>query len=291
MPAFPTPEPICAVLELVVSDVRITAGESADTVVEVRPSDSAKQADVNAAEQTRVEYSDGRLLVKATGRWRSWSPFGYGGSVEVNVALPAGSRVTGTSSLGAFHCTGALGDCRIKTNGDIHVEHAAAARLATGVGDINLERATGATELVTASGDVRAKQLDGAAVIKNSNGDVRVAEITGELRVKAANGDIAIEHSHASIVAKTANGDIRVGAAGRGPVVAETGSGGVEIEIPDGTAAWLDLQTGYGQLHNDLDDAEPPQPGAETVEVRAHSGYGDITIRRGHPSARADSAE
>jgi hypothetical protein len=102
MPAFQTPEPISAVIELAVSEVHISAGDRRETVVEVRPSDSAKRADVNAAEQMRVEYSTGRLLVKATGRWRSWSPFGYGGSVEVNVELPTGSRVTGASSLGRW---------------------------------------------------------------------------------------------------------------------------------------------------------------------------------------------
>lgn len=290
MPAFETPEPISAVIELVVSDVRISAGDRADTVVEVRPSDSAKRADVNAAEQTRVDYSTGRLLVKGTGRWRSWSPFGYGGSVEVNVELPAGSRVSGEASMGTFRCTGALGDCRIKTAGEIRVEQARAVKLTTAVGDINLEWAIGDAELITASGDVRAEEIGGAAVIKNSNGDVRVGEVTGELSVKAANGDIAIERSHASIVAKTANGDVRVGAAARSSVVAETGFGGVEIAIPDGTAAWLDLHTGYGRLHNHLDTAEPPLPGTDTVEVHARTGYGDITIRRSDPHVRIDSS-
>ncbi len=280
MPTFQTPEPIAAVIELVVGDVRIAAGDRRDTVVEVRPSDVARRADVNAAEQTRVEYSSGRLVIKATGRWKSWSPFGYGGSVDVNVELPSGSRVTGASSLGTFRCTGALGDCRIKTAGEIHVEQARAARLMTGLGDINLGRAIGDAELITATGDVHAEEIDGAAVIKNSSGDSRVDLITGELSIKAANGDIAIERSRASIVAKTANGDIRVGAAGGDSVVAATGFGGVEIAIPEGTAAWLDLHTGYGQLHNSLDAAQAPQPGADTVEVRARTGYGDVTIRR-----------
>jgi hypothetical protein len=291
MPAFQTPEPISAVIELIVSDVRVSAGDRADTVVEVRPSDGAKRADVHAAEQTRVEYSAGRLLVKGTGRWRSWSPFGYGGSVDVHVKLPAGSQVTGASSLGSFRCTGALGDCRIKTAGDIHVEQARAVKLMTAAGDINLEQAIGDAELITASGDVRVEEIDGAAVIKNSNGDIRVGEITGEVSVKAANGNIALEHSHASTVAKTANGDIRVGVGGQGSVVAETGLGTVEIAIPTGTAAWLDLRTGYGQLHNHLDAAQPPRPDADTVQIRARTGYGDITIRRAAPLVATASAQ
>ncbi len=290
MPTFETPAPILAAIELIVGDVLISAGDRPDTRVEVRPSDGAKRADANAAEQTRVEYSGGRLLVKATGRWRSWSPFGYGGSVQVTIELPAESRVTGTSSLGTFRCTGELGDCRLKTVGEIHLEQARAVRLMTTAGDIALGRAIGDAELTTASGDVRAEQIDGAAVIKSSSGDIRVGGITGELSVKAANGDIAIERSSAAVVAKTANGEIRVGAAGQGSVVAETGYGGIEIAILDQTAAWLDLHTSYGQLDNDLDASGPPPPGADTVQVRARTGYGDIAIRRRSRSVHIGSA-
>ena len=139
---------------------------------------------MNAAEQTRIEYSASRLLVKATGRWRSWSPFGYGGSVDVTVELPAGSRVTGASSLG-----------------DISL-HGGARRLPH----------------------------------KDHRRDLRRAGRSGEADDRS------------------------------------------------------DLRTGYGQLDNSLNAAEPPQPGADAVEVRTRTGYGDITIRRGNPPARIDSA-
>lgn len=292
MPAFATPGPISAIIELVASDVRISAGDRPETVVEVRPSDSAKRADVNAAEQTRVECSSGELRVKGTGRWRSWSPFSYGGSVDVDIELPAGSRIMGEASMASFRCTGALGDCRIKTSlGDLHLEQAGAVGLTTGAGDIALERALGDAELTVGSGEVRVGEIEGGAMIKNSNGDTRVGEITGEVSVKAANGDIAIERSHASVVAKTANGDILVGLAGGGSVVAETGLGAVEVAIPDGTPAWLDVETGYGRFDNALDAAEPPQPGDDAVEVRIRTGYGDITIRRSYPAVDGATAE
>jgi Toastrack DUF4097 len=285
MSTFETSEPISVVIELAMADVRVSASDRADTVVEVRPSDPARQADVDAAEQVRVEYSTGVLLVKATGRWRSWSPFGYGGSVEVDVALPTGSRVKG-AAVGAFRCTGVLGDCQIKTSlGDLHVEQAAAVALATSAGDISLERAAGDAALTTASGEIRAGDVDGSVVIKNSNGDTHVGEVTGELRIKAANGDVAIGRVNGSVIAKTASGDIRIGAVGTGSVIAQTGHGSVEIGVPDGTAAWLDLNTGYGQLRNALEAGGPPGPDDQTVEVHARSGYGDITIRRSHREA------
>ena len=83
MPEYQTPQPISVVLELRVAEVRVAAGDREDTVVEVRPSDGSKRDDVNAAEQTRVEYADGRLLVKTPRRLREWSPSSDGGSIDV----------------------------------------------------------------------------------------------------------------------------------------------------------------------------------------------------------------
>ena len=94
MPTFDTPEPISATIDLAVGDVRISAGDRADTVVDVRPSDASNEADVKAAEQTRVEYADGQLLVKAP-KLRSWLIRSAGGSVDVTIELPAGSHVHG----------------------------------------------------------------------------------------------------------------------------------------------------------------------------------------------------
>jgi DUF4097 and DUF4098 domain-containing protein YvlB len=291
MTEFETPDSISVVIELTAGDVRLAASDRSDTVVEVRPSDRGRRIDVTAAEQTAVEYSAGRLLIRTTRRWRQYSPFSDGGAVDVQVALPAGSRVTGEAAIGTFRFTGPLGACRVKTSvGSIHIEQAAAVQLTAATGDVSVERATGDADLSTGSGTLRAGEIDGTAVIRNSNGDSRLGEITGELRVKAANGDITIERAHASLTAKTANGDICVGAAGWGSVVAETGLGGIEIGVPEGTAAWLDLVTRYGHVHNALDAGEPPQPDEATVEVRARTACGDITIRRCHAPARVDSA-
>lgn len=280
MSHFETPQPISVVLELRVADARVAAGERADTFVQVRPSDSSRRDDVTAAEQTRVDYADGRLLVKEPRRLREWSPFSDGGSIDVDIELPAGSDLSGHTAAGGFRCTGSLGRCELKSSaGEISLDRAARVELAT-AGDIRLARVTGDAELATATGDVRAGEIDGSAVIKNSNGDTRIGEVGGDLRVKAANGDIDVEHSHGSVSAKTANGRIRVGSIHRGSLVAETAAGHIEVGIASGVAAWLDLHTQYGHVHNGLDATEGPGSADEQVEIRARTGFGDITIRR-----------
>jgi DUF4097 and DUF4098 domain-containing protein YvlB len=280
MSHFETPQSISVVLELRVADVRLVAGERADTTVQVQPSDPSKRDDVAAAEQTRVEYADGRLLVKSPRRLRELSPFGEGGSIDVDIELPAGSDVSGHTAAGGFRCAGSLGRCELKSSaGEISVDHAARVKLAT-AGDVRLERVTGDVEVATATGAVDAREIDGSAVIKNSNGDTRIGAVGGDLQVKAANGNIDVEQSRGSVSAKTANGHIRVGSMHRGSLVAETAAGHIEVGIAGGVAAWLDLHTSYGHVHNGLDPTESPGSADEKVEVRARTGFGDITIRR-----------
>jgi hypothetical protein len=281
MPVFDTPEPIAVTVELGVGDLRIVAGDRADTVVEVTPSDPAKEGDVTAAEQTRVEYGGGRLLIKAPRSWRRYTPKGGGDSIDVQVELPAGSHLRGEAGVAALRCQGRLGECHYKTGlGDIQLDQADAVQLRTGMGDVAVERAAGDAQVSTGSGSLRVDRIDGAAVVKNSNGDIWIGEVAGNLRVNTANGRISVDRAGEAVAAKSANGDVRLGEVAHGTVVAQTAVGKVEIGIRDGVAAWLDLNTRYGTVRNDLDATGQPGPGEDAVEVRARTSAGNITIHR-----------
>jgi hypothetical protein len=82
------------------------------------------------------------------------------------------------------------------------------------------------------------------------------------------------------VVAKSANGDVRLGEAVRQSVVLETSIGDLEVGIPEGTAAWLDVRAAAGKVRNSLDVAAAPDAASETVEVRARTTVGDVVIRR-----------
>jgi hypothetical protein len=278
MPAFQTPEPITLIVEVPVGDIAVSAGDRRDTVVEVKPSDPADAEDVKAAEGTRVEYVAGKLLVKAPKPpWRSRS----GHSVDVAIALPAGSYVRGTAGSADFRCDGRLADCRIKTGlGHIRVDEADTLTVKSGSGDISVERVTGHADVTTGSGDVRLGTVDRGAVVKNSNGDTWIGTAGGELRIKAANGSVAVESAQAGVVAKSANGDVRVGEVVRGTVVLETHLGDVDVGIRAGSAAWLDLNAVAGRVHNGLDAAEAPGDAEDKVEVRARTSLGNIAVGR-----------
>jgi hypothetical protein len=293
MPTFDTPEPISVTVELGVGDLRIVATDRSDTVVEVRPSDSANRADVAAAQQTRVDFAGGRLLIRGPKGWRQYSSRGGSASIDVQVDVPSGSQVHGEAGVAAFHARGRLGECHLKFGvGEIQVDEAGGpVELKTGAGAISAGRLVGHADVTTGSGAVRIEGVDGAAVVKNSNGDTWIGEVTGDLRVNSANGRIVVEQAHAGVVAKTANGDVRLGEVGRGAIVAETALGQVDLGVRDGVAAWLDLSTQLGTVHSELDATERPQAGEDAVEVRARSSFGDITIRRAPTSRPARSSQ
>lgn len=281
MPTFDTPEPITVVIEIGVGDARITATDRGDTVVEVRPSDSGSDDDVRAAEQARVEYADGRLLVKAAKNWKRYSFFSDGGSIDVTIGLPAGSHLQGSAGVAAFRGAGRLGECRVKTAvGDIQLDTTGPLDATTATGAIVVGHVAGHAEVSTGSGRIRLGEIDGTAVIKNSNGDSWVGDAAGDLRVVASNGDISVDHADAGVTASTAAGSVRVGDVARGATSLKTATGDVEIGIRAGTAARLDVSTQFGSVHNQLDTAEGPGASDETAEVRARTGHGDIVIRR-----------
>ena len=278
MPTFSTPEPIQAVVEFAVGEARISASDRDDTVVEVRPSDESHNADVQAAERTRVEFVAGRLEVRGP---KQRSPFGKPGSIDVTVALPTGSRLSGTVGMGTVRSDGQLGNSRVGTGaGDILLAGTGTLDADSGVGAVIVEEVDGAADVSTGSGRIRLGAVHGNAEIKNSNGDTWVGEVRGDLRVKSANGSVDVDRAQAGVEATTANGALRVGGLTKGSASLKTALGEVEIGIADGTAAKLDVHTKLGMVRNQMEAADRPGPADRAVEVYARTGYGDITIHR-----------
>jgi hypothetical protein len=279
MPTFDTPEPIVATIEIAGGHVRIHASDRADTVVQVSPSDTSQDADVQAAEQTQVEYANGELSVKAP-KHRIRSLFGRTPSIDVTIELPNDSRVDGRG-WADFRSEGRIGESSFDTAaGSIRLDRTGRLKLRSAAGDISVGRSGGHTDVATSSGKVWIGEIDGTAVVKTSNGDITVGEVTGDARLNTANGDITVDRALAAVGAKTAYGSVRIREVVRGSVVLETGFGELEVGIREGTAAWLDVGSQYGSVRSDLDTVDGPGQSDETVEVRAHTRYGDVVIRR-----------
>lgn len=262
MPRFDTPEPIHARIELAAGAVRVHASERPDTVVELRPASERSSADLQATEQTRVEYADGTLLVRAPRKPRLLF-FNTGPAVDVELFLPVGSRLDVVVPAGDIECEGQLGDVTVSCHyGDIRIDQTATVRADTSAGDISLSVVTGNADATTAYGSIR------------------VGRATGELRLHSACGDIHVELAESSVGASTKYGKVRVRDAVRGALDLETAYGTVEAGVREGTATWLDLQSSSGKVRNSLTPSDAPSGPEETLRLRARTSYGDIVVRR-----------
>ncbi|WP_213816503.1 DUF4097 family beta strand repeat-containing protein [Glaciihabitans sp. dw_435] len=281
MTTFDTPTPPSLSVDLAGrADITIVASNRTDTVVEVRPRSASRALDARAAEQVTVDHTDGRVSVKSRSlRLYSW--FSDGGAVDVSIQAPIGTEVYAHSGMGDVRCVGEFGASELTSAmGTITAEYMGALHARTGQGDVNVERSAGRADITTGSGKLRIGQIDGDAAVKNGNGDTFIGDVTGALEVKAANGDIVIDRATSAVTARASNGSIRVDEAIGGSVTLQAAYGSLEVGVREGSAAWLDLSTKFGQVRNELDATSEPGDATSTVEIRARNAYGDITIRR-----------
>lgn len=287
MATFQTPQPIAVVIDVSVrGDIQVVAQDRHDTEVTVQPRKATRNLDVKMAEQTTVDYSDGRLQVRLHPSFRhSW--FSDGGAVEITVEVPTGSSLELKSAMGDLSCDGEFGAADLRTDmGHIRVDHCGELRAHTDMGDITVERAVGRCRIKTGSGKIRIHHLDGVATVKNGNGNTYIAHASGELSVSAANGDISLERAGLSTTVKTSSGDVTVGEVAAGSLTVQTAAGTLAVGVSEGTAAWLDLSTKYGRVRNALEATNGPGDTVDRVEIRARNAYGDIAVMRSPVSAR-----
>lgn len=136
-------------------------------------------------------------------------------------------------------------------------------------------RVSGALQVGDLSGTGRL----GECTFKTSAGNVRL-ERTGSLRVNTAAGDVSADGIAGNAEIHTGSGKIRIAEVANGSVEVGTGMGDLEIGITEGAAARLDVTSNFGRVHNLLDDISRPAASDRTADVRAHTSFGGITIRR-----------
>jgi DUF4097 and DUF4098 domain-containing protein YvlB len=243
MPMFDTPEPITARIETAAGHVRLSATDRDDTVVEVRPYNESRAADVRAAERTRIDFAHGTLTVSA-GRW---GPFGARtGAVEVTVELPSRSRLDVSVASAQVRADGEYADCR----------------------------------LASASGDLAVDTTNGDGSLSTASGDASIGAVNGDLTFQAASGRLTVDRLRGTLKTRTASGSVAVATAVHGEISAYTASGEVEVGVAPGTAARLDIITGSGRVTSELQQSDGPADGDDTLLVHVRTASGDVAVRR-----------
>jgi DUF4097 and DUF4098 domain-containing protein YvlB len=132
----------------------------------------------------------------------------------------------------------------------------------------------------SASGGLTMSSITGAAKVSTASGTAAIDMLAGDVMFSAASGALSVERLRGNLRAQTASGSVSVAAAAAGSVVAHTSSGDVEVGVPGGTAARLDLITGSGVVSSRLQPSDGPAAGEETLTVVVRSGSGDVDIHR-----------
>ena len=279
MPTFNTPAPIDLAINLQVGAIDVFAGDRADTVVTVSPTNPAKAVDRRGAEETTVDFDGQRVTIKGPRPRISW--IGPTESVDVKVELPAGSRFTAEIAVGGVRTVGRLGATRIKSSlGRVDLDTTGDLWLRASHGNATVGTADGGIEITADHGQIRLGAVTGDAVLKASHGTITIGECGGELEAKLSYGDLDITKALESVSAKTAYGSIQLHEISSGSIQVETGYGQITIGVRAGVPAWLDLSSKDGRVRNQLDGDSAPDPSEQTVAVRARTQYGDITIQR-----------
>ncbi len=279
MPTYHTPTPIDLAVDLQVGAIEVIAGDRADTVVTVSPSNPAQAVDRRGAEETDVDFDGHRVTVTGPRPRISW--VGPTESVDLVVELPTGSRFTAKIAVGGVRTLGRLGSTRVKSStGSVTAEATGDVWLHVAHGNATVGTAEGGVEITADHGQIRVGTVTGDAVLKASHGTIWVGESGGDLEAKLSYGDLEITKALASVAAKTAYGAISLHEVSSGSVDVESGFGEVTIGVRPGVPAWLDLSSKNGRVRNELDSDRAPDASEQSVAVRARSQLGDIAIRR-----------
>jgi DUF4097 and DUF4098 domain-containing protein YvlB len=263
MPTFHTPEPIAARVETAAGSIRLVATDRDDTVVEVRPHNESRAADVRVAEQARVQYHNGRLTV-STARLL---PVLRIGAIDIDVALPSRSRLQVYVASADVRAEGEFADCQISSAS----------------GSLDVDVVHGNLKAATASGSITVQTVAGNVSVATASGDATIGDLDGDLKFRAASGDLSVERLRGRVSTQTASGSVIITTAVRGAISARTGSGEIAIGVIEGTAARLDLTTAAGVVTNLLTPSDAPAKGEETLLIYARTAAGNIEIQRAVP--------
>lgn len=179
---------------------------------------------------------------------------------RLTLAIPA--RVALHVDGGSVNLTSrvAVGHADVRTgSGDISLTDVGLARISTGSGSIHLDRVTQLARVRSGSGDIFFGQCGGRIAATSGSGSISVG--TFEPPAKDPTDDATMASMWGEVDVKTASGDVQVG-------------------VPEGVAAWLDLRAHRGWVEVELDDTDEPDEEQPTVAVRAATASGGISVRR-----------
>ena len=280
---FQTPGDTRLDIRLGSGEVRLETAEVQETTVVLEPlrdNDASAAAIENARLELRDRGNGHEVVIDIRDRGR-----GLFRNAEVLIAVtcPEDASVETKSGSADVEGHGRFGSVEVETgSGDIEFgEIAGEAHVNAASGDIQLASVGGDARVNTASGDVQIRSIEGDAKINSASGDVILREVRGELSVNSASGDVLVREAASSVGVNTASGDQEIGSVSTGKVTLKSASGDLKVGIKEGSTLWVDARSRSGEVRSELPVSDlPPDGNGPTVELRANTMSGDITVAR-----------
>ncbi|HET8583378.1 MAG TPA: DUF4097 family beta strand repeat-containing protein [Jatrophihabitans sp.] len=240
--------------DLPAATVRLNAGKHAQelltrTVVEMH----GRALNVVAPRQGGV------LDLPFLGKWS-------GRGLDVEITVPTRTPVKISTYTAPIRIPGLVGD----------------ADLAFGAGEAAVRDVDGDLRVRFGSGTVKAVHVSGSVQLRSGSGNAQLGEVGGALACGCGNGDLAVRIARGPVRARSGSGSARL-AEVHGDVDVASGAGEVEIGLPAGLNAQLDLQSGSGQVRSELPVDDRPGKGTgngKPIRLRARTGSGDVRLFR-----------
>lgn len=211
---------------------------------------------------------------------------------DLRIGVPAGRAVIVHLGVGRVTISNVDGNLRIDVaSADVSATGSKGAlTVSSGSGDVQVTDAGGALELNTGSGDVTLTGLSGGTLrAETGSGDVTANRVTAdEVRLETGSGDLSLGDLRAPRVhLETGSGDTHIGLlTDVESLEANTGSGGITLNVPSTLGAQIEIETGSGEI--DLGGVTIQVQKIENDHLRGTigSGKGRIHLEAGSGDVR-----
>jgi DUF4097 and DUF4098 domain-containing protein YvlB len=256
---FDATGPVQAEIELPAGSVNVAAKETSTVTVSLH---SGSKAGEKLIGETEVSFEGGTLAVRVPDRIR----LSGNASLDLEIELPEGSRVSASTASADMVLSGELGALDAKT---------ASGEMKAGPvnGDVNLTTASGGIRLEAAAGEVR---------VETASGDVVIHRADGDIFAKTASGSVTIGQAGQSVTVTSASGDIRLNRIATGLADASSISGDITVAVVPDTGVYLDISTLSGRVSSELhsDIGASPGNGEPDLTVACRSISGNVRLIR-----------
>jgi hypothetical protein len=146
--------------------------------------------------------------------------------------------------------------------------------------DVRVVIPTGSdVKIATFTAAIRIPGRVGDADLAFGSSEAAVREVNGDLRLRFGSGNAKAVEVKGSVQLRSGSGNSRIEAV-HGDVDVVSGSGRLELGLPAGVSAKLEVHTGSGKVRSDLPIEDNPREATNTITVRARTGSGDVHLFR-----------